>query len=137
MKLNKKNRMADCQYCFEEYHQKKSNQKFCSTSCRVGSHNLNKQKTSSSLTGVATPEVSSTQKKSTAEHILDITKVAAVVLGENAVKSAKGVNNSDLSKKLEAMSINQDLLRQIIRNQGVLDAKLKALLDINKPRYTM
>lgn len=127
MKLNKKNRYADCQHCFKEYVQKKSNQKFCSASCRVGNHNLNKPQ-ARVISRTSQVKVQNAIKKTNSEHMLDLAKSSAPIAIDNLVKSIRGINNSDLNQKLNVIINNQSEIKQKLNQLLKIEAKIDRLL---------
>jgi hypothetical protein len=130
---NKKNRFADCNHCFKEYNQVKSNQKFCSTSCRVASHNMNKDK-NIDISGLKKTELPAiANPKTFNEYILELTKLLAPSAVENLIKTLRGINNSDLSKKLDQIILSQKALDKIIKNQNVLISKIDSLIEPDPP----
>jgi hypothetical protein len=64
---------------------------------------------------------------------MDLAKSSAPMAIDNIVKSIRGINNSDLSGKLETLKSHEGLLKQIIQNQMVLELKLDMILNQRPP----
>jgi hypothetical protein len=109
MLKTKSNRIKHCTHCNEEFTQTKSNQKFCSTSCRVASWKMNKEKKAvikAKLDDL--PTMRPIEQKTQSTNVLDAALgTLAVELGIEGMKTFRGINNNDIIKKLDIVLQNQ------------------------------
>jgi hypothetical protein len=109
MLKTKSNRIKHCTHCNEEFTQTKSNQKFCSTSCRVASWKMNKEKKAvikAKLDDL--PVMQHTEQKTRTTNVVDSTLgtlVGGLVI--EGMKTFRGINNNDIIKKLDVVLQNQ------------------------------
>lgn len=99
------NRKYTCNYCKKEYIPKRRRiQKFCSSSCRVNSHNLKKKNTSKDLLLPNKKELTKKQKVE-AMSFAGVGNAAVGALAADAIKSlltnedSKPATKADLKKK--------------------------------------
>jgi hypothetical protein len=109
MLKTKSNRIKHCTHCNDEFTQTKSNQKFCSTSCRVASWKMNKEKKAvikAKLDDL--PVMQHTEQKTRTTNVVDSTLgtlVGGLVI--EGMKTFRGINNNDIIKKLDVVLQNQ------------------------------
>jgi hydrogenase maturation factor HypF (carbamoyltransferase family) len=119
MLKTKTNKFKLCTHCSKEFAQSKSNQKFCSTSCRANSWKMNKTKTI-----VAKADTRTIPRELPSLDIEDLAKVGGLSLLSNVlvegIKTFKGVNNTDIIQKLDTVLSNQITIaknQQLILNE--------------------
>lgn len=102
MKISKVNRIFNCNHCGGGYSPKRSDQKFCSDSCRSSNHQMNKPKPVQALEVVK--EKQQVNPKSAGKDILTSGVGAGLaVLGQNLAEKIGGVHNSDLLKEIDEL----------------------------------
>lgn len=132
MKAYMKDRRFICLHCGIVFIPRRSDQKFCSTSCRVASHQMKKRQLTAAVAAgkpdTAVGKLAETGKSGEAKQLL---KQAGVSIGtellSHGIQKAAGVHNHDIIKEINILG----------RNQVVLDKKLDLILQafkqINKP----
>lgn len=137
MKISKYNRRFVCKHCGSEYTPYRSNQKFCTNSCRSSNHQMNKPKQLKGVEVKRTPvESNPTPQKSVGYAFLGSAGANATT---QLLEKFGGVHNSDILKKIDELKKVQNTISPNDQEMLYLLRKIyKMLLDQkNKDKYWM
>jgi hypothetical protein len=122
MKINKYDRRFQCKHCGNDYVPKRSDQKFCSNSCRSSNHQMNKAR--GTAVKISKPKVDNpTTMKPIGNSFLGSAGANAAT---QLMEKVSGIHNSDILKAI------QDLKKTIQANNPRDQAILSLVQAIHK-----
>jgi hypothetical protein len=93
--ITRNNRVGMCLHCAKQFIKSRSDKKFCTSSCRSASHQMNNRKKGS------TNKFRKDATNGTKDHLADVGKASVAPLAIEVIKKLRGHANGDILKEIK------------------------------------